>query len=240
MVERDRSKARAHELAHRVPDSLHHAAHQAVTTLMHDDFNGRDVAVGIDDAEGINLDRAVLQLDSVHERALHARLDLAVQTRHVGLANLVRRVGQTVRELAVVRQQQQAGRVNVQTPHVVQALRIVGDEVSDRGAPLRVAHRGHGTNRLVDGQDDVLGLVEDQALSIHVNDLLRGVNADALAAHDGAVNTHPAVGDHLFGRTPGCDAGLGEHLLQAHSTLGVGVSPHSSSSNSSSASASGR
>ena len=86
----------------------------------------------------------------------------------------------------------------------------------------------------------MLGLVEDEPFTIDVDDLLHGVHAHALVAHDGSVDAHAAVGDHLFGRTPGCDASLGEHLLQAHSTLGVGVSPHSSSSNSSSASASGR
>ncbi len=86
----------------------------------------------------------------------------------------------------------------------------------------------------------MLRLVQDQAFTVNMNDLRRGIHAHTLVAHDGAVDAHTAVGDHLFGRTPGCDASLGEHLLQAHSTLGVGVSPHSSSSNSSSASASGK
>ena len=78
MVERDRTEARTDELAHRVADSLHHAAHKAVSAFVHDDFDGRDIAVGVNDAEGVNLDRAILQLDAVHEGALDAGLDLAV------------------------------------------------------------------------------------------------------------------------------------------------------------------
>ena len=147
---------------------------------------------------------------------------------------------QTVRQLAVVGQQQQAGRIDVEAAHVVQTLGVVGDQVGNRGAALRVAHRGHRADRLIDGQHDMLRLIEDQALPVHVNDLLRRVHAHALVTDHGAIDAHAAVGDHLFGRAPGCDASLGEYLLQAHSTLGVGVSPHSSSSNSSSASASGR
>ena len=123
---------------------------------------------------------------------------------------------------------------------MVETLGVVGDQVGDRRAALRVAHRGHRPNRLVHGQDDVLRLIQDQTLAIHVNDLLGWIHAHALVTYHGSIDAHAAVGDHLFGRAPGCDASLGEHLLQAHSTLGVGVSPHNSSSNSSSASASGR
>ena len=120
MVKRDRAEARTNELTHRVSDGLHHAAHQSVTTLMHNNLNGRDVAVGIDDAEGINLDRTVLQLNSVHQGTLDARLHLAVQTRHVGLSNLIGRVSQAIRQLTIVGQQKEAGGVDVKATDVVQ------------------------------------------------------------------------------------------------------------------------
>ena len=207
---------------------------------MHDDLNGRDVAVGVNDAEGINLDGAVLQLDTVHELTLDAGLHVAVQARHVGLADLILGVGEAIRQLAVVGEQQQTGRIDVEATHVVEALGVISDQIGNRGASLRVTHRRDGPNRLVDGQHDVLRLVENQALAVDVNDLRCGVNAHALAAHDRAVDAHAAIRDHLFGRAPGRDAGLGEYLLQAHAPLGVRVSPHSSSSNSSSASALGK
>ena len=52
VIEGDWAEAGAHEFAHGVADGLHHAAHQAVAALVHDDLNGRDVAFRIVDTYG--------------------------------------------------------------------------------------------------------------------------------------------------------------------------------------------
>ena len=73
---------------------------------------------------------------------------LALDVGDVDLVDLVAGMGEPVRELAVVREQQHAGRVGVEPPDGDDARRVV-DEADDGRAALRVARGRDHARRLV-------------------------------------------------------------------------------------------
>ena len=136
---------------------------------------------------------------------------LALDLGHVDLGDLVARMREPVRELAVVREQERAGRVGVETSDRHDA-RLVRDELDDGRAAAGIARRG----------DDTGGLVQQQV----GKPLLRDgppVDLDAVAARDErvqlarrTVDAHAARLDQLVCLAPRSDAGPGEVRVQAH------------------------
>ena len=63
-------------------------------------------------------------------------------------------MGEPMCQLAVIREQQQPGRVGVEAPDMEQPLGTIRDELIQAGAPPVVGHGGHDSGRLVDHQDD--------------------------------------------------------------------------------------
>ena len=100
---------------------------------------------------------AVLELDAVGEAAERVAARPALDLGDVDLLDLVARVGEPVRELAVVREQERAGRVGVEAADRDDP-RLVADEADDRRPPVRVAR----------GRDDARRLVQE-----HVREPLR-------------------------------------------------------------------
>ncbi len=78
----------------------------------------------------------VLELDPCRERRHLGRRHVALDVGHVGLLDAVARMRQPVSEVAVVRQEQDAARVDVEPPDGHHAS-VVADQVDDRRAPLR-------------------------------------------------------------------------------------------------------
>ena len=100
---------------------------------------------------------AVVELDAPLERArASSARRVALDLGDVDLVDLVARVGEPVGELAVVRQQQRAGRVGVEAADRDDARRVA-DEADDGRAAPRVAR----------GRDDARRLVQQ-----HVGELL--------------------------------------------------------------------
>ena len=100
---------------------------------------------------------AVLELDALGEPAERVAARPALDLGDVDLLDLVARVGEPVRELAVVREQERAGRVRVE-PADRDDARLVADEADDGRPPVRVAR----------GRDDARRLVQE-----HVGEPLR-------------------------------------------------------------------
>ena len=87
---------------------------------------------------------------------------------------------------------------------------LFADDVADAGAALVVVHGALHAAGLV--QDEVLHvLVDHHARAVDADDRDVRVDADALAGDDLAVDLDAAFVDEARG-----DAGLGQHLLQAH------------------------
>src|SRR3990170_3517528 len=85
--------------------------------------------------------RTVLELDPAAQAGGVALGRAALDLREVLLLDAVARVGEPVRELAVVREGQQALRLAVQAPHREDA-RLVRQEASQVRRGVWVAHRG--------------------------------------------------------------------------------------------------
>ena len=196
-----------------VADRLAHPPHLPLAALVQHDLE----PVRGEPAHARRRGPAVLELHAVaqppqrrlaHRRAAHLG---AVDARH-----LERRVRQAVRELAVVRQQQQAGGVGVEPPDRVEAL-AARHERDDRRAALRVLRRADVAGRLVQRVDDVAALERGRP----------AVDRDGVAlphvarrvAHDLAADRH-APGEHeLLRGAPRGDARVGEELGEPHREL---------------------
>jgi hypothetical protein len=116
-----------------------------------------------------------------------------------------------VRKVAVVRQQERAGGVDVQPPHGNDAHVLI-DELHDRRPPLRIACRRHDARRLV--QQDV-----GKALRRH----LAPIELDSIATPDERVqltqlpvHSDPPGLDQLVRLTARGHTRAGEIGVQAH------------------------
>ena len=116
-------------------------------------------AGGGDELDRVGPDRAVLEGDALPQPLrIVCRRDHARDLGQVGLRHLVRRVGQPVREVAVVGQDQQALGVGVQPADVEQPLlagRRLPSRSVERAPALRVVHGRDHAARLVEHQVEV-------------------------------------------------------------------------------------
>ena len=156
--------------------------------------------------------RAVLELDPV---AQPPEVDVArrpAQSRAIGARYLEARVHQPVGELAVVGDQDQPGRVGVETADRIQPpLRV--DQLGDR-APAPGLARGRGDpGRLVEDPHLARLGADRSPVDLHPAlelDVARRVR-DHLAAHP-----HPPGGDQRLGLAARGDSGVGEVLCEPH------------------------
>ena len=96
---------------------------------------------------------------------------LPVDVGLVDLLDAVAGMREPVRERAVVRQEERAGRVGVEPADRDDALRHVVHELDDRRPSLRVAGRRHGAGRLV--QEDVGELLRRDGLAVDLDPVAR-------------------------------------------------------------------
>ena len=132
--------------------------------------------------------------------------------RAVDALDAVARVGQAVGELAVVRQQDQAGRRRIEPADRVKPPLAVDELGDDRPAVGVLGGRDHA-RRLVHEPDLARLRRDGPAVDLHparVVHVARGVG------HDRAAHAHAAVGDQLLGRAPGSDARVREVSREAH------------------------
>ena len=98
---------------------------------------------------------------------------------------------------------------------------LLGHELHDGGALLRVVERGDVAARLVEHVVALLlGAVEQLAVDADV--VFFGIVACAEVGDGGAVDLDPAFEDDFLGFAAGGYAGLGENLLKAVALWGFG------------------
>ena len=115
-------------------DRLAHPPHLPVAALVQDELEpGR-----AEPADAGRRRDPVLELDPFGERAQRVVVRLLPGLDLVDLLDAVAGMREPVRERAVVREQERAGRVDVEPPDRDDA-RLVVDEADDGGPPLRVA-----------------------------------------------------------------------------------------------------
>src|SRR5439155_809034 len=158
---------------------------------------------------------AVVELDALAQAADRVVADRP--PRHagsVGLGHLEARVGQPVRELAVVGEQDQPGAVGVQAPDRVQPPRAARSQLDDGGPGVGVARRGDHAPGLVHRVDDALAR-RAQRLAVE-RDAARVVDVARRVGDDLPAHADPSRADDVLGGAPGGDAVVGKVLGQAH------------------------
>ena len=105
-------------------------------------------------------------------------------------------VHHAVGEFSVVRHQQQAFGVEVQTAHRINPDAAVGHKLAHGASALLVGHGGDEAPGLMEHQIDVLRRLW-QPDAVHLDDVLIGIGPLAQSRRI-AVQTHPALADQLF------------------------------------------
>ncbi len=168
VTELQRAEADALELQHAVADVVAHTLDLALAALVDRDLE----CVGLDPRHPRRRRHPVLEPDAAAQRLqrplVHRR---AADDGTVGLVDLEARVRQPVGEVAIVGQQDQAGRVGVQSADRIEPLSRV-DERDDGPAPLWVAGGGDDTGRFVDRVDDELLRTRADRLSVELDTAL--------------------------------------------------------------------
>jgi hypothetical protein len=158
--------AAAVQAGDRVADRLEHALDLVLAALVDAELDSRRA----EPARAGGTGTPVVELDALLEPAERVVAGRAFDLGLVGLADLVPRVCEPVRELAVVGEQERARGVGVEAADRHDSG-LGGHELDDGGPPVRVAGGG----------DDARGLVEEQ-----VREALRGerasVELDGVAA----------------------------------------------------------
>lgn len=187
----DRADAHAAQAHHRVADRVAHVAHLAGAPLVQGDRH-----------EGLVLPRAETRVEQAHDggrrappRDGHAPpepsqrvfVGHAPHARVILPLDLVLRVQEALHEPAVVREEQQAFRVVVETADRVDVLPHVRQQVEHRRPPLGILPRRHIPAGLVE-QDVSVALRDVDALAIDSDVVSTRIGLRAELEHRGAVD----------------------------------------------------
>jgi hypothetical protein len=214
----DRAEPHALQPHHRVADGVAHVAHLPRAPLVQRNRHERLVLAraeaGLDQPHHGGRGPAAPNHHAAPQPLERAVVGHAADACGVLALDLVARVQQARREVAVVGEQQQAFRVVVEPAHRVDVLPHAWQQVEDGRPALRVLPRRHVATRLVE-QDVAVARGHAHALAVDADVVAGRIGSRAQLEHGDAVHRHPAVHDQRFRRAPRGDAGGGENLLEA-------------------------
>ena len=182
---------------HRVPHCRAQTLDQVRPTFGHDDANP---GVLLRSLEHIGLGgpgHAVLEPDTFDHPLQGLRRRRPLHLREVRPANLELRMGERMRQFAIVGHDQRAFGVEVESPDREHTNAHVADVVGHSGAALRVLHGGDHADRLVQQQVRLLLGHFDEG-SIHSDQVSARLHLRAELPHGDVVHGHAALGDELF------------------------------------------
>ena len=192
-------------------DGRAHAPHLPVLSLGQDDLEpGGSVPPGPQEA-----DPGASGLRPVGEdqpRTQGAQGRLLGNARHpgvVGLGHLVLRIGEAMAQAMVVREDEQAGGVAVEAADREDPASHVAEGGVDGGAAPGIDPGRQKAGRLVEGEDDPLGLVAHRA-AVHRDPVASGVDPAVGGELDHSRHPDPPGRDPPDGLLPRADAELGE------------------------------
>jgi hypothetical protein len=215
VVERQVRERDALELVDAVPERLDHAVDLAVLALVDRDRDPRVLALArqLLHLGGERL-RPVVELDAVAQPLEVLGGQLAVHLDVIRLGHVAGRREETRRELAVVGEQQDAFRVEVEAPHRLHRHGEVRQIVHHRRPTAIVRDGGDAGLRLV--EQDVERVERDDGLAIEVHLIDVGVDLGAQDGDDVAVDGDASCCDQILGFASGGNARSREVALQAH------------------------
>jgi hypothetical protein len=216
----DGSERCAADLLHGVSELEHERADLQVAVLAELEVDHGLLAVAGDELERAPRRRVAraraedLAFDSRDGALVEASLERDV----VALRHAVARVGESIRQLAVVREEEQPRAVEVEPSDAVEPRPLgVLHEVDRARPPARVAVRAHRSARLEEHDVDMLlGLA--QGLSVDLDAVGRGIDPRGQRVDALAIHRHGAREDQLLALAARGDSSVCERLLQAHAS----------------------
>jgi hypothetical protein len=157
---------------------------------------------------------AVVETDAITEELDVIGRELAVHLHVVGLRHVRGGREEAGRELAIVGEEEDAFRVEVEPADRLDRHGHVREVVHHRQATAIVGDGGDAGLRFV--EEDVELVVRDDGLAIDLDLVPFGIDLRAEHADDLAVDADTARGDELFGLTPGRHARRSEVALQSY------------------------
>ena len=215
----DRPVADTMQPRDRQSDGLAHLADLPEAALVDDQLDHDRVESGIDAAHPRRPgDEALVEAHTAGEPAELIATGLLREADAVDLLHAVARVHQLVREIAVVREQQQATGVRVETPDGVHA-RTARHELADRATAFGIVERRDHTDGLVEDVVHELRATADRtAVHGHVVSLL--VDAHADLTHRLAIDPDAALDDELVTLPARADTAVRQVLVESHGHAG--------------------
>ena len=194
-----------------------HAAHFAVAAFaQHDAEPGMAVAAA-DHRDVVEVRGAIVEFDAILETLDGLVGHFAMYAADVFAFNFRARMHQRIGEVAIGGQQQQAGRVDIETADCDPARALDLRQLFEHGRPAFriVTCRDHAIGLVVDEDLGMFGIVgdDDEALGIKL-DPIAGAHALAESGRH-AVKLHFAAFDALFEHAPRTESRVREHLVQA-------------------------
>jgi hypothetical protein len=203
-----------------MPHLGQHAADDVLAPLVQGDLHERLLTGLLQHPEPVRDRHPVLQVHARGQPPADILRHRAGDLGEVRLGDLVARVGEPVREFAVVGEEHQAFGVVVEPADVEEPFGAVAEVIGDRGAAAVVRHGGQHLPRLVERQvHDVLA--DRNSLAVDADDLGLRVDAGAEPADDLPVDLDPPLADELLAVPPAADACGGKNLLQPDAVLDV-------------------
>jgi hypothetical protein len=214
----DGAEAHSLEADDRVADGVAHVANLPGAPFMERDGEQRLVLAGaqagVHQAHDGRCGPAPFDRHAAAQAVERAFVGHAAHAGVVLALDLVARVQEVRRQLAVVREQEQALRVVVEPADRVDVLAHLRQQVEHGRPLLRVLPRRHVAARLVE-QDVAVARGHADALAVHADVVPGGVGPGAEFEDGRPVHRHAAGHDQRFRRASRRDAGGGEDLLEA-------------------------
>lgn len=199
----ERAKSHAAQVEDRDPDRIHHLANHMIETFVQHDLDDDALAGLAHQARLVWNYLTIFDHDAVREAPkLHIGRP-AVGDDVVLLGELIPRVHHPVRNITVVREQEQPLCLAVKATYRIDALRHI-DQVHHGPALALILHGRDKPARLVQHDEPWALAAED--LAVDPDLVVRRVDLGAHLRHDSAVNGHAPGPDHRFRRPPAGDA----------------------------------
>lgn len=224
LVQRQRAHLHARQIAHLVPDLREHASHLTVAPFADRNLQRARVIVALE-----NRDVApprfeafplawIRQPDPSLQIIERFTAHVTIHNRPIRLRDAIAGVRELVRQLAVVRQQQQPLRFRIQPPHRIHPRKVWRKQINrPRLLALRDVRAEHVLGLVhhnINAWPTVLPL-ELQRLVIHRHPIARRVDQNRQLRHDLSVYRDATLANHVLDIAARRDPGVGEDFLDS-------------------------
>jgi hypothetical protein len=211
-LKHQRSQSHAAQSHHSDADGLHHAPHNVIQPLVQDNLDHDTLARFPHQANLVRDNGAAVDFEAPAQDFELAFARPLVGDDVIFLGQAKPRVHHPVRDVTIVREQDEPLRIAIEPTDRVNTLRDI-HEVHDGPAAAFVLDGGDEAGWFVE-QDEARFLAA-QGFAIDADMIRRRIDARSENGHNLAVDRHATGGDHRFRRPPRGNAATGEDALQA-------------------------